>query len=115
VGLLASQCHVGYWLGRYVIVVDDDIDPSNLTEVMWAIATRCDPGRDIEILQRMWGTKIDPVSVTHPGEVQYSSRAVIDACRTYEYRQAFPPVAEASSDLQMKIREKWKEVLGSRK
>ena len=114
VGILASQSHVGYWLGRYVIVVDDDIDPSNLTEVMWAVSTRCDPGRDIEILQRLWGTKIDPISVTHPGDVQYSSRAIIDACRTYEFRDSFPPVAESSPELQQKIRAKWKSVLGTK-
>ena len=115
VGLVASQSHVGYWLGRYVIVVDEDIDPSNLTDVMWAVSTRCDPARDIQILDRLWGTKIDPISVTFDQDVPYSSRAVIDACRTYEYRHAFPPVAEASSEFQQKIREKWKDVLGTRK
>jgi 4-hydroxy-3-polyprenylbenzoate decarboxylase len=32
VGHVASQCHVGAYLGKYVIVVDDDIDVSNLEE-----------------------------------------------------------------------------------
>ena len=31
--------------GRFVMVVDDDIDPFNLHDVMWALATRCDPER----------------------------------------------------------------------
>jgi len=114
VGLVASQSHVGYWLGRYVIVVDEDIDPSNLTDVMWAVSTRCDPARDIQILERIWGSKIDPISVTFDQKVPYSARAVIDACRTYEYRHVFPPVAEASPEFQRQIREKWKDLLGTK-
>ena len=31
-GHVACQCHVGAYAGRYVIVVDDDIDVSNLEE-----------------------------------------------------------------------------------
>lgn len=110
-GLVASQCHVGVWLGRYVIVVDQDIDPSNLSDVMWAVVTRCDPGRDIQILQRAWGTKVDPLNVTFDQKAPYNTRAIIDACRTYEYRDAFPPVAEASAEFQQKIKEKWQSVL----
>ncbi|MBI4293562.1 MAG: UbiD family decarboxylase [Betaproteobacteria bacterium] len=115
VGLMASQCPVGYWMGRYVIVVDDDIDPSNLTDVMWAVSTRCEPARDIQILERLFGTKIDAINTTMDQDVPYLSRAVIDACRTYEYRDAFPPVAEASPELQRQIREKWKDLLGTKK
>lgn len=114
VGLIASQCHVGYWLGRYVIVVDEDIDPSNLNEVMWAVATRSDPKRDIQFLDRLWTCKIDPVAATFDDKTTYGSHAIIDACRTYEYRDAFPPVAQASDELQRQVREKWRELLGSK-
>ncbi len=33
-GHIVSQCGVGAYLGRYTIVVDEDIDPANLQEVM---------------------------------------------------------------------------------
>lgn len=33
-GMVLSQCGVGAYLGRYAIVVDEDIDPANLEEVM---------------------------------------------------------------------------------
>ena len=56
---------------------------------------------------------MDPVTVTLNDKVAYSSRAIIDACRTYEYRDVFPPVAEASPELQRQIREKWKDILGT--
>src|SRR5437762_14314821 len=41
--LAAAQCAAGAYLGRYVIVVDDDIDPTSTFDVIWAIATRSDP------------------------------------------------------------------------
>lgn len=37
--VVASQCHAGAYLGRNVIVVDDDIDPTNNDDVFWAIGT----------------------------------------------------------------------------
>ena len=37
-GHIAAMCHVGAYCGRYVIVVDDDIDVSNLEELVWALA-----------------------------------------------------------------------------
>ena len=37
--LIASQCRSGAYLGRYVIVVDDDIDITNTEEVIWAISS----------------------------------------------------------------------------
>lgn len=32
-----------------IIIVDEDIDPSNLEQVMWAVSTRVDPERDVII------------------------------------------------------------------
>jgi hypothetical protein len=42
-GLLAAGCQSGSYLGRFVVVVDDDVDPTDLFDVMWAMCTRCDP------------------------------------------------------------------------
>jgi 3-polyprenyl-4-hydroxybenzoate decarboxylase len=91
-------------------VVDEDIDPSNLHEVMWAVATRTDPDLDIDIIKRGMGSKADPMAVAyqHKG---FSSKAVIDACRPYDFINEFPPVAEASRELQEKTRAKWRHIL----
>ena len=43
-GILASQMVPVAYGNRWTIVVDEDIDPSNLSEVVWAMGTRCDPG-----------------------------------------------------------------------
>ncbi len=38
------------YMARLVVVVDDDVDPSNLADVMWAVATRCEPAEGIDII-----------------------------------------------------------------
>src|ERR1041384_2800444 len=42
--VVASQCHAGAYLGRFVVVVDDDIDPSNTDDVIWAMPSAGDAG-----------------------------------------------------------------------
>ena len=42
-GMLASQCFSGGYQNRFTIVVDDDIDPTRIDDVVWALSTRCDP------------------------------------------------------------------------
>jgi len=86
--LIASQCRSGAYLGRYVIVVDDDIDITNTEEVIWAISSRSDPVDSIEILRRCWSGPLDPRIPV--GEKGFNSRAVIDAPRPYEWRDKFP-------------------------
>ena len=50
---------------KWVIVVDDDIDARDWAEVMWAIATRMDPARDITIIEQ---TPIDYLDFASPQE-----------------------------------------------
>ncbi len=107
--LAASQVHAGAYLGRYVIVVDEDIDPTNTFDVIWALASRSDPVESIEILRRCWSGPLDPR--IQPGKKGFNSRAVIDACRPFEWMKDFPPVAESTPELKEKIRAKWKKVI----
>jgi 4-hydroxy-3-polyprenylbenzoate decarboxylase len=37
---------------KFIVVVDDDIDPRQWTDVLWAISTRADPGRDLMLIDR---------------------------------------------------------------
>lgn len=107
-GLLAAGVHAGNYLGRFVVVVDDDIDPTNSFDVIWAIATRCDPAEDIDTIRRAWSGALDPRK--RKGEV-HNTRAIVDACRPYEWLKDFPPVAESSPELRAKTREKWGHLL----
>ena len=110
-GHILSQCGVGAYMSRYAVVVDEDIDPANLQEVMWAVATRTDPSVDIDIIQRGVGSKNDPMFVAYRYDAPFSSKAVIDACRPFDHLHEFPAVAEASRELQEKTRAKWKDLL----
>ena len=112
-GHILSQCGVGAYMSRYSVVVDEDIDPANLQEVMWAVATRTDPSLDIDIIQRGMGSKNDPMFVAYRYDAPLSSKAVIDACRPWDHLHDFPAVAEASKALQDRTRAKWKDLLGS--
>ena len=45
---------------KHVIVVDDDIDLSNPTDIEWAIATRAQLDRDLVIKPNEYGSSLDP-------------------------------------------------------
>lgn len=47
---------------KYVIVVDEDIDLYNFDEVMWAVATRCDPKKDVASVDGTMTSWLDPSS-----------------------------------------------------
>jgi hypothetical protein len=49
--------------------------------------------------------------VAYRYDAPFSSKAVIDACRPYDHLTQFPAVAEATKELQAKIRAKWKDLL----
>ncbi len=106
--MLAANCHAGNYLGRYVIVVDEDIDPTNLYDVVWAISTRSDPVEDIDFIRRAWSGALDPRK--KPGDF-FNSRAIIDACRPFDWKDDFPPVAESSPELREKVLKKWGHLL----
>lgn len=109
--LLASQSRVGAYMGRYVIVVDEDIDPTNIQDVLWALCTRSDPEKSIDIIRRAWSTPLDPV-IRKPTEAFFNSRAIIDACKPYEWIDEFPEEIKTSPELIEKVKQKWGNVLG---
>jgi len=108
-GLVASQCHAGAYANRWVIVVDDDIDPANMNDVLWSMCTRCDPREGIDILNGCWSTHLDPMSYSH--EDPRNSRVVVDACKPFKRRDTFPIVARNSEALEKRIREKFGDLL----
>ena len=110
--MIASQCRSGAYLGRYVIVVDDDIDITNSEEVIWAVCTRSDPARSIDILRRCWSGPLDPAIARD--EVGFNSRAIIDATRPFEWREKFPNVSGHSAELKARVRKKWERFLAEK-
>jgi 4-hydroxy-3-polyprenylbenzoate decarboxylase len=109
VGRVASGIVGG--LCRMVIVVEDDLDPSNPEEVLWAIATRSDPSTSWEVLPECPVSSLDPM--VHPARKKVarsftSSRMLIVACRPWEWREQFPPVNKGSDALRRETLAKWR-------
>jgi UbiD family decarboxylase len=65
---------------KYCVVVDDDVNTRNMEEVIWAIATRCDPAKDTFIIPRTFGQTLDP-SAEGEDEARVWSLLCIDATR----------------------------------
>ena len=106
-GLVASQVNPTGYVGRYVVVVDDDIDPTDMHDVIWAMGTRTDPKTDFTVLDRNWSSRLDTM-VTD--EKLYNSRVVIDACIPYERLETFPRVAQTSPELAAEVRARFPDV-----
>jgi len=108
-GHIAAMCHVGAYTGRYVIVVDDDIDVSNLEELVWAMVTRSDPATSIDIIKDAWSTPLDPrISPEEKAKGNFTnSRGIINACRPWHWKDEFPKVNMPSPELRRKSREKF--------
>lgn len=93
--VVASQVGGVAYLGRYVVVVDDDIDIYDMNDVWWAILTRVDPDRDVQLVRRGWAGPLD--QAVHPDERGLNSRLLIDATRPWEWRERFAqPVRTAA-------------------
>ena len=91
------------------MVVDEDIDPFNLDDVMWALATRCDPETSLDVCRRIWSYKIDPRLPKNKKEVgDYTGAvAIIDACRPYHWIDEFPRTTKIDEELLKATEEKW--------
>jgi 4-hydroxy-3-polyprenylbenzoate decarboxylase len=99
--------------GRYVVVVDEDIDPTNLKEVLWAMMTRVDPKTDIEIIDGCWSTPLDPRMTPEQkrnGD-HTNNRAIFYAVRPFAWRDKFPKVSRAKRELHDRVINKFKDML----
>ena len=106
---LAAQCMGGAYFGKFIIVVDDDIDPTNVNEVLWAMATRARPAHSIDILRETWSTYLDPSQ--NPPEIRpFGSKCLINACMEYKYIKSFSPRAKLSKKAYDNVAARWNEL-----
>jgi UbiD family decarboxylase len=103
-GLVGGQVAATVYGGRFVVVVDDDVNVFDLDEVLWALATRCDPVRDSQIVTGAWSSRLD-LAVPRD-ERGRNSRLILDATRPWERRDEFPEPTR-TRDRTREIRERW--------
>lgn len=108
--LAALGCRAGAYAGRFMVVVDDDIDITRPQEVIWALATRCNVREGTDIIKGVWTTSADPThsieaqTVTH---IYTSDRMIIDACWPFERRYDHPKANTFERDFKNRMIEKW--------
>lgn len=78
-------------MGKIIIAVDDDIDPSDLESVLWAMSFRMQPHRDVRTLENKL-PRLDPSA--EPGGGATSSALLIDATRSGPYPPTSLPAQE---------------------
>src|SRR6201999_3076196 len=96
----------GAYNNRWTIVVDDDINPTNFNDVVWAMCTRCDPRTQVDIIHGGWSSALDPMCYD-TAEDRRNSRVIIDACIPFRRKKTFPKVARASKALDERMRAKF--------
>lgn len=104
-GHIASQTRAGAYLGRYVVVVDEDINPYDIEDVMWAMCTRSDP-KEMDIVKKAWSGPLDP-RIRKPTDDYTNSHGIIYAVKPYEWMDDFPPTSLNSEELRRSVFSKW--------
>lgn len=106
---LAAQCPAAAYYTKWVIAVDDDVDPTDWNEVMWALSTRCHPSEDIDILKKTWSTGLDP-SQFEMERRPYGSKALIDACKPHRHLKSFPQTTLLRREVYERVAARWAEL-----
>jgi 4-hydroxy-3-polyprenylbenzoate decarboxylase len=90
---------------KWVIIVDDDIDARNWKDVMWAVATRMDPARDITIVEN---TPIDYLDFASP-QSGLGSKIGLDATNKLppETKRDWGRLIRMDDEIVRTVTEKW--------
>ncbi|MEI8152626.1 MAG: UbiD family decarboxylase [Hyphomicrobiales bacterium] len=106
---LTAQCPAAAYYTKWIIAVDDDVDPTDFNEVMWALSTRCHPSEDIDILKKTWSTGLDP-SQFEMERRPYGSKALIDACKPHRHLKNFPATTLLRREVYERVSARWAEL-----
>lgn len=96
---------------KFVIIVDDDIDVRNWSDVIWAVSTRVDPARDSLIVEN---TPIDYLDFASP-QSGLGSKIGIDATnKSYpEVERKWGIPITMPEDIVKMVDEKWSKIVKS--
>lgn len=111
----ARRVMMGFWsllpqfsMTKLIIAVDDDVDIRCWPDVMWAIATRSDPSRDLMLVER---TPVDQLDFASPLE-GLGGKLGIDATRKIgsETSREWGRELRMSADVERKVSKRWEEL-----
>ena len=106
---LAAQCPAAAYYTKWVIAVDEDVDPTDFNQVMWALSSRCNPSEDLDVLRNTWSTGLDPSQ--YPPEARpYGSKVLINACKPHRYIKQFPRSTLLRQETYERVAARWSEL-----
>ncbi|MFD4531743.1 UbiD family decarboxylase [Kitasatospora sp. NPDC058397] len=97
---------------RYFVVVDEDIDITDINHVLWAMFTRVHPTESIQVL-RAPTTAIDPRLAPDKLAAGDLSMGIvlIDACKPFAWKDRYPAANRVDQATRERLRERWAGVL----
>jgi len=104
---LAAQVPGGAYYTKWIVAVDEDVDPTDMDQVIWAMASRCNPIDDIDILRNTWSTWLDPTQ-NPPEKRPYGSKALINACKEHRHLPVFSKRTTLRKPVYDKVAQRWK-------
>ncbi len=106
---LAAQVPGGAYYTKWIIAVDEDVDPTDMDQVIWAMSTRCNPSEDIDVLRNTWSTWLDPTQ-NPPEHRPYGSKALINACKEHRYLPVFSKRTTLRKEVYERVAIRWREL-----
>jgi len=105
----AGSYAVAYML-KWVIIVDEDIDPTNMHEVNWALGTRIASEDAIHIIKGCWGSFADPALPPDKRSRKHYDHilTIILACKPFDWIEHFPPSIKSPPEALEKVKNKWR-------
>ncbi len=117
VGEVVFGSHAASAVSR-LLLVGDDIDPTDFDDVLWAFATRCRPGQDEYIFEDTPGFILMPFMAHGPGNPVKGGKVVADCLFIEQWTQPDFEFTEASfrggypEQVRTLVNEGWKEKYG---
>lgn len=110
VASVVSGAPVSAYFQKLVVVVDDDVDPTDIDQVLWAIATRFHPAEDIQVIEDTWGYELDPS--LPPDRRMQGAKLWIDATKNYAAYgdHEFPKRLELRRETYEAVEARWTEL-----
>jgi 4-hydroxy-3-polyprenylbenzoate decarboxylase len=80
-----------------------------MDQVIWAMASRCNPIEAIDVLRNTWSTWLDP-SQNPPEKRPYGSKALINACKEHRHLPIFSKRTTLRKTIYDKVAGRWEKL-----
>ena len=105
---LTAHCPAATYYTKWIVAVDDDVDPTDFDEVLWAISTRCNPSDDLDVLRNTMSFRADPSLA--PDVKPYGSKVLVNACTPHRHLKQAPVRTALRKSVYDRVAGRWQEL-----